>query len=77
MICVCENATTKIGFAAWHATVAKKQKLLMYLKSKTSFELRFCSKAWEWNSVTNILILLTQLTVDIKLSVNKLFMIGF
>ena len=73
---ICENATTKIGFGAWHATVAKKQKLLMYLKSETSFEIRFCSKAWEWNSLTDI-IFLTQLTVEIELSVNKLFMIGF
>ena len=74
---ICENATTKIGFGAWHATVAKKQKLLMYLKSKTSFDLKFCIKACEWKSTTEILIFLTQLTVDIKLSVNKLFMIGF
>ena len=74
---ICENATTKIGFGAWHATVAKKQKLLMHLKSKTSFNLKFLSKACEWKSTTEILIFLTQLTVDIKLSVNKLFMIGF
>ena len=74
---ICENATTKIDFGAWHATVAKKQKLLMYLKSKTSFVAKFRGKACGFKSTTEILIFLTKLTVDIKLSVNKLFMIGF